>query len=58
MNAMGGQGRDLYGVLGVSADADADALRTAYRELARQTSILNEIVGTPPDADSQHGDIR
>jgi len=27
---------DLYGVLGVARDADADAIRTAYRRLARE----------------------
>ncbi len=31
-----GPRRDLYEVLGVARDADADALRTAYRKLARQ----------------------
>ena len=29
--------RDLYAVLGVARDADTDAIRTAYRKLARET---------------------
>src|SRR5262245_43132721 len=30
------ESRDLYSVLGVARDVDADALRTAYRKLARK----------------------
>lgn len=33
---MAGKRRDLYAVLGVARDADADAIRTAYRKLARK----------------------
>jgi ADP-heptose:LPS heptosyltransferase len=55
-------GLSLESALESLPESDLDDLlahsSAAYRELARQTSILNEILGTSTDAASQHGESR
>lgn len=46
--------QDLYDLLGVSRDADADALKKAYRKLARQ---LHPDVNPDPDAQDRFKEV-
>ena len=46
--------QDLYDLLGVARDADADAIKKAYRRLARQ---LHPDVNPDPDAQEKFKDI-
>jgi molecular chaperone DnaJ len=46
--------QDLYGLLGVSRDADADAIKKAYRRLARQ---LHPDVNPDPETQEQFKEV-
>ena len=46
--------QDLYGLLGVSRDADADTIKKAYRRLARQ---LHPDVNPDPEANSRFQEV-
>ena len=46
--------QDLYGLLGVSRDADADTIKKAYRRLARQ---LHPDVNPDPEAQAQFQEV-